>query len=86
MTGGTEIQITGDPIPTRYEETEERLLRQLKQITGLPLGSIVSRAAKFALPKFASGEVNILTLEPVRSPVPLNGTNAGSETEEPTDA
>ena len=61
-TDGRAIEVTGDPIPTKFDAPEERLIRQIKLVTGLPLSHVIKRCAKFALPKFASGEVNILTL------------------------
>lgn len=65
--------LTGKPIPTRFDETEETLLRQIAKVTGLAVGQVIKRAARFALPKFASGEVNILTLTDAAVRVPLDG-------------
>lgn len=65
--------VKGEPIPTRFDDAEDRLIRDLNRLTGLPMAEIIRRAGRFALPKFASGRVNILTLAESDSPVPLNG-------------
>jgi hypothetical protein len=54
------------PIPTRYDPPENKLIRDLHNATGLPMAEIVRRASRFALPRFASGEIDILTLQPRR--------------------
>jgi hypothetical protein len=57
--------VNGKPIPTKFDPAEEQLIRDINEETKLPLGQIIKRAARFALPKFASGEISLLTLEPV---------------------
>lgn len=56
--------VTGNPIPTKFDQAEEKLIRDLGKMTGLPLAQIIKRAGRYALPKFASGEIDILTLKP----------------------
>jgi hypothetical protein len=47
---------------TRFNEAEEDFLSEIKQRTGLKKAEIVRRACRFSLPKFLSGEVNILDM------------------------
>lgn len=54
----------GDPIPTRYDEPEDKLIRDLSADTGIAMAEIVRRAGRLALPKFMSGEANILDFGP----------------------
>jgi hypothetical protein len=65
--------VKGDPIPTRFDAAEDKLIRDLNSETGLPMSEIVRRANRFALPKFLSGEIDILTLKPVRGKRRLTG-------------
>lgn len=61
-----EITVTGDPIPTKFDPAEEKMIREINRLTSLPLAQIIKRGMRFALPKFVSGEVSILTLEPAK--------------------
>jgi hypothetical protein len=61
-----ETGLKGDPIPTRFDAAEDKLIRDLNSETGLPMSEIVRRANRFALPKFLSGEIDILTLKPAQ--------------------
>lgn len=66
-------EVKVDPIPTRFDPREDKLIRDLNRATGLPMAEIIRRAGRFAFPKFQSGEINILTLTEAETPVPLNG-------------
>jgi hypothetical protein len=60
----------GLPVPTRFDEAEEDFLSEIKQRTGFKKAEIVRRACRFSLPKFLSGEVNILDMVPGVSVLP----------------
>lgn len=49
-----------DPIPTRFDEAEDKLIRKINAQTGLSMAEIIRRSVRFAGPKFESREVNIL--------------------------
>lgn len=49
-----------DPIPTRFDEAEDKLIRKINAQTGLSMAEIIRRSVRFAGPKFDKGEVNIL--------------------------
>lgn len=54
----------GDPVPVRFGGTEEKFLADLAASTGLKKAEIIRRAARFAFPKFMSGEINMLDVSP----------------------
>jgi hypothetical protein len=54
---------TGSPIPIRFAEEDEVLLRKLQQLTGLAVSNIIRRAVRYATPRFVDGRVNLLTLQ-----------------------
>lgn len=72
--------VTGAPIPTKFDAPEERMIRRINALTDLPMAQIIKRGMRFALPKFMSGEVDILTLEPNPNARPLEvPVNNGAE-------
>jgi hypothetical protein len=54
----------GDPVPVRFDEREEKFLRDLALTTGLKKAEIIRRAGRYAFPKFISGEINMLEVVP----------------------
>jgi hypothetical protein len=54
---------SGSPIPIRFSEEDEALLRKLKQITGLSVSNIVHRSVRYATPRFFDGRISLLTLK-----------------------
>jgi len=48
-----------DPIPVKFEQEEDELIRGIHDLTDLSLNEIVRRAGRFALPLFATGKVDI---------------------------
>jgi hypothetical protein len=56
------------PIPTRLDKAELRRLATLKKELGLSRSELIRRACQYALPKFSSGEVDVLKLKPVEDP------------------
>ena len=46
----------------RFDQPEEEFLRRAKKATGLSKREIIRRACRFALPKFLSGQVDIMKL------------------------
>jgi hypothetical protein len=53
-----------DPIPTRFDEAEDKLIRKINAETGLSMAEVIRRSVRFAGPKFDNGEVNILDIAP----------------------
>jgi hypothetical protein len=53
-----------DPIPTRFDEAEDKLIRKINAQTGLSMAEIIRRAVRFVGPKFDNGEINILNVVP----------------------
>lgn len=49
-----------NPQPIRFDPTEEKLIRDIADDTGLTLAEVVRRMSRFALPKFLSGKANIM--------------------------
>jgi hypothetical protein len=62
------IQYPGNPIPVRLEAEQEELLQQFQAKTGLGKSFVLRRCISYALRKFASEEVNILTLKEASGP------------------
>ena len=52
-----------NPVPVRLEEEQCKMLVKLKQTTGLNTSYLIRRCIAYALPKFATGETDILTLK-----------------------
>ena len=46
--------------PVRFDESSDAELEQLRDQTGISISELVRRCTRFALPRFQSGEVNIL--------------------------
>lgn len=63
-------QNKGNPIPVRFEGTEETILAEIASATGLGKAEIIRRAGRYSFPKFLSREVNILDVVPDREAVP----------------
>ncbi len=60
-TGGVkEGRVKVNPQPVRLDPEEDLGVRELAGRTGMPLGEILRRCVRFALPKFQSGEVDLL--------------------------
>jgi hypothetical protein len=57
------IKATGSPIPIRFAEEDEVLLRKLQQLTGLAVSNLIRRSVRYATPRFIDGRVNLLTLQ-----------------------
>jgi len=51
------------PQPVRFDAPEEKLIRQMARESGISLASVIRRCCAYALPKFTSGEINILNLK-----------------------
>lgn len=51
-----------NPVPVRFDRDEDADIKALAATTGLPSSELIRRAVRFAIPKFRSGEVNILEL------------------------
>ena len=60
----------GDPIPVRFDGAEEKFLNEIAATTGLKKAEIIRRAARFAFPKFMSGEINMLDVIQEQEPTP----------------
>jgi hypothetical protein len=54
----------GESIPTRFNPEEEKCLDEIVEQTGVSRSMAIRQAVKYALPKFLSGEVDILKLVP----------------------
>jgi hypothetical protein len=54
---------TGNPIPIRLEEEQTELLEQFQTKTGLGKSFVIRRCISYALRKFTTDEVDILTLQ-----------------------
>jgi hypothetical protein len=54
---------TGNPIPIRLEEEQAELLQQFQAKTGLGKSFIIRRCVSYALRKFTTDKVDILTLQ-----------------------
>lgn len=50
------------PIPVRLTLRQEDELRQIKDCTGLPMSYIMRIGFDYFLPRFLSGEINILKI------------------------
>jgi hypothetical protein len=62
------IQYPGNPIPVRLEAEQNELLEEFQAKTGLGKSFVIRRCISYALRKFASEEVNILTLKEAKGP------------------
>lgn len=52
----------GLPIPTRFDLDEETMIRELAAQLDIPRSEVIKRACKYVLPKFASGELPLITM------------------------
>lgn len=53
---------TGKQSSVRFDKPEAEFLDRAKRATGLSKREIIRRACRFALPKFLSGQVDIMKL------------------------
>lgn len=49
-----------NPIPTRLDETTDADLTALAEQTGIPKAELIRRCLRFSLPKFLSGDADLL--------------------------
>jgi hypothetical protein len=57
------LAATGTPIPIRFAQEDEALLRELKSLTGISISNLIRRAVRYATPRFYDGRINLLTLQ-----------------------
>ena len=53
----------GNPIPIRLSMEQQQLIGDYQAKTGLAKSFVIRRCISYALEKFASGEIDILTLQ-----------------------
>lgn len=54
------IEMKTNPIPTRLDEFTDAGLSALADQTGIPKAELIRRCLRFSLPKFLSGEADLL--------------------------
>ena len=51
----------GNPIPVRFDKVDEDELKELSGTSGFSMRALIRSAVRYAIPRFKSGEANILT-------------------------
>jgi hypothetical protein len=54
-------KMKSNPIPVRLDEGSDAVLSGLSERTGIPKAELVRRSLRFALPKFVTGEADLLS-------------------------
>jgi hypothetical protein len=52
----------GYPIPIRFAAEDEIMLHRLKELTGIPISSLIRRSVCYAVPRFIDGRVDLFSL------------------------
>lgn len=52
-----------DPVPVRFDESDEELLSKLAAQSGLKRSEIIRRSCRYTFPRFLTGELRIVEVE-----------------------